>query len=75
MTRILDPASSPSADVKKWPEHNRVVQVTGNLRALVDNTVELVRFAATLTGLRPAVRAARHRDTPVAWEGACPPST
>ncbi len=37
-------------------EHNRVVQVTGNLRALVDNAVELVRFAATLTGLRPAGR-------------------
>src|SRR5580704_2896892 len=29
-------------------EHNRVVQVTGNLRALVDNAVELVRVAATL---------------------------
>ena len=37
-------------------EHNRVVQVTGNLTALVDNAVELVRFAATLTGLRPAGR-------------------
>ena len=37
-------------------EHNRVVQVTGNLRALVDNAVELVRVAATLTGLRPAGR-------------------
>jgi len=37
-------------------EHNRVVQVTGNLRALVDNAVELARFAATLTGLRPAGR-------------------
>ncbi len=37
-------------------EHNRVVQITGNLRALVDNAVELVRFAATLTGLRPAGR-------------------
>lgn len=37
-------------------EHNRVVQVTGNLTALVDNVVELVRFAATLTGLRPAGR-------------------
>jgi hypothetical protein len=37
-------------------EHNRVVQVTGNLRALVDNAVELVRFAATLSGLRPAGR-------------------
>jgi uncharacterized protein YutE (UPF0331/DUF86 family) len=37
-------------------EHNRVVQVTGNLRALVDSAVELVRFAATLTGLRPAGR-------------------
>lgn len=37
-------------------EHNRVVQVTGNLRALVDNAVELVRYAATLTGLRPAGR-------------------
>jgi hypothetical protein len=37
-------------------EHNRVVQVTGNLRALVDNAVELVRFAATLTRLRPAGR-------------------
>ncbi|MFI5004224.1 MAG: hypothetical protein ACHQE6_04350 [Solirubrobacterales bacterium] len=37
-------------------EHNRVVQVTGNLRALVDNAVELVRFAATVTGLRPAGR-------------------
>jgi uncharacterized protein YutE (UPF0331/DUF86 family) len=36
--------------------HNRVVQVTGNLRALVDNAVELARFAATLTGLRPAGR-------------------
>ncbi len=52
-------------DVEAWQaaydafsaeEHNRVVQVTGNLRALVDNTVELVRFAATLTGLRPAGR-------------------
>jgi hypothetical protein len=37
-------------------EHNRVVQVTGNLTALVDNAVELVRFATTLTGLRPAGR-------------------
>jgi hypothetical protein len=37
-------------------EHNRVVQVTGNLTALVDNAVELVRFAATLLGLRPAGR-------------------
>lgn len=37
-------------------EQNRVVQVTGNLTALVDNAVELVRFAATLTGLRPAGR-------------------
>jgi hypothetical protein len=37
-------------------EHNRVVQVTGNLRALVDNAVELARVAATLTGLRPAGR-------------------
>ncbi len=37
-------------------EHNRVVQVTSNLRALVDNAVELARFAATLTGLRPAGR-------------------
>ena len=37
-------------------EHNRVVQVTGDLTALVDNAVELVRFAATLTGLRPAGR-------------------
>jgi len=37
-------------------EHNRVVQVTGNLRALVDNAVELARCAATLTGLRPAGR-------------------
>lgn len=37
-------------------EHNRVVQVTGNLTALADNAVELVRFAATLTGLRPAGR-------------------
>ncbi len=37
-------------------EHNRVVQVTGNLLALVDNAVELVRVAATLTGLRPAGR-------------------
>jgi len=37
-------------------EHNRVVQVTGNLRALVDNAVELARFAATLTELRPAGR-------------------
>jgi hypothetical protein len=37
-------------------EHNRVVQITGNLRALVDNAVELARFAATLTGLRPAGR-------------------
>jgi hypothetical protein len=37
-------------------EHNRVVQVTSNLRALVDNAVELTRFAATLTGLRPAGR-------------------
>jgi hypothetical protein len=37
-------------------EHNRVVQVTGNLRALVDNAVELVRVAATLTELRPAGR-------------------
>ena len=27
-------------------EHNRVVQVTGNLRALVDSAVELVRIAA-----------------------------
>jgi hypothetical protein len=33
-------------------EHNRVMQVTGNLRALVDNAVELARSAATLTGLR-----------------------
>ncbi len=32
------------------------MQVTGNLRALVDNAVELVRFAATLTELRPAGR-------------------
>ena len=30
--------------------------VTGNLRALVDNAVELARFAATLTGLRPTGR-------------------
>ncbi len=37
-------------------EHNRVVQVTGNLTALVDNAIELVRLAATLTGLRPAGR-------------------
>jgi uncharacterized protein YutE (UPF0331/DUF86 family) len=37
-------------------EHNRVVQITGNLRALVDNAVELARSAATLTGLRPAGR-------------------
>jgi uncharacterized protein YutE (UPF0331/DUF86 family) len=37
-------------------EHNRVVQVTSNLRALVDNAVELARAAATLTGLRPAGR-------------------
>jgi hypothetical protein len=37
-------------------EHNRVVQVTSNLRALVDNAVELARVAATLTGLRPAGR-------------------
>jgi hypothetical protein len=37
-------------------EHNRVVQVTSNLRALVDNAVELARFAATLTGLRIAGR-------------------
>lgn len=37
-------------------DHNRVVQVTGNLTALVDNAVELARFAATLTGLRPAGR-------------------
>jgi hypothetical protein len=37
-------------------EHNRVVQVTSNLRALVDNAVELTRVAATLTGLRPAGR-------------------
>lgn len=37
-------------------EHNRVVQVPGNLTALVDNAVELVRFAATLTGLRPTGR-------------------
>jgi hypothetical protein len=37
-------------------EHNRVMQVTGNLRALVDNAVELVRLAATLTGLRAAGR-------------------
>lgn len=37
-------------------ERNRVVQVTGNLTALIDNAVELVRFAATLTGLRPAGR-------------------
>jgi uncharacterized protein YutE (UPF0331/DUF86 family) len=37
-------------------EHNRVVQVTGNLRALIDNAVELARFAATLTGLRVAGR-------------------
>jgi hypothetical protein len=28
-------------------EHNRVVQVTSNLRALVDKAVELTRFAAT----------------------------
>ena len=33
-------------------EHNRVMQVTGNLRALVDNAVELARSAATLTGQR-----------------------
>ncbi len=33
-------------------EHNWVVQVTGNLRALVDNAVELARLAATLTGVR-----------------------
>lgn len=37
-------------------ERNRVVQVTGNLTALIDNAVELVRLAATLTGLRPAGR-------------------
>jgi hypothetical protein len=37
-------------------EHNRVVQVTSNLRALVDSAVELVRIAATLTGLRPTGR-------------------
>ncbi len=37
-------------------EHNRVVQVTGNLHALVDSAVELVRVAATLTELRPAGR-------------------
>lgn len=37
-------------------EHNRVLQVTANLRALVDNAVELARIAATLTGLRPAGR-------------------
>ena len=37
-------------------EHNRVVQVTGNLRALVDSAVELVRVAATSTELRPAGR-------------------
>ena len=28
-------------------EHNRVVQVTSNLRALVDGAVELARVAAT----------------------------
>lgn len=38
------------------PERNRVVQVTANLTALIDNAVELARFAATLTGLRPAGR-------------------
>jgi len=37
-------------------EHNRVVQVTSNLRALVDNAVELARVAAMLTGLRPPGR-------------------
>jgi len=37
-------------------EHNRVVQITSNLRALVDNAVELARVAATLTGLRPPGR-------------------
>jgi len=37
-------------------DHNRVMQVTGNLRALVDNAVELARSAATLTGLRPTGR-------------------
>ncbi len=36
-------------------EHNRVVQVTGNLRALVDRR-RAGRCAATLTGLRPAGR-------------------
>ena len=45
-------------DAVKWraayealsaPERNRVVQVTANLTALIDNAVELVRFAATLT--------------------------
>jgi hypothetical protein len=52
-------------DAKSWRtayealsavERNRVVQITGNLTALIDNAVELVRFAATLTGLRPAGR-------------------
>jgi uncharacterized protein YutE (UPF0331/DUF86 family) len=37
-------------------DHNQVVQITGNLTALVDNAVELARFAATLTELRPAGR-------------------
>jgi hypothetical protein len=53
----FDPSKWRSAyEAFSAQEHNRVVQVTGNLTALVDNAVELVRFAATLTCLRPAGR-------------------
>jgi hypothetical protein len=43
-------------DARDPEQRNRARLVTGNLQALADGMVELVREAATLTGLRPAGR-------------------